>query len=76
MTVGELKKALEGVPDDLNVQVCIETPPCYTCPDGATVDVETVTEGMDWHTSDFLVVPKYRLKLKNNEEVEKWFKCK
>ena len=72
MKVGELKKALEGVPDDLNVQVCIETPGAYVCPDGDTVDVRTVIEGMDWHTSDFLIVPKYRLKLRDDAEIRKW----
>lgn len=72
MTVGELKKALEEVPDFLIVQVCVETPGAYVCPDGATVDVRMAVEGMDWHMSDFLIIPKYRLKLKDEDEVEKW----
>lgn len=76
MTVGELKKTLEGVPDDLNVQVCIETPGAYVCPDGATVDVRMAIEGMDWHMSDFLIVPKYQLKLRDDDEVRKWAKRK
>lgn len=72
MTVGELKKALEGVEDDMPVYVCIETPGGFVCPDGATVDVKTATEGMDWHDDQLLIVPKYRLRLRDDAEVEKW----
>lgn len=71
MTVGELKKALERVPDDNTVQVCIENPG-YVCPDGATVDVRSAVRGFDWHMSDFLIVPKYRLKLRDDAEIRKW----
>lgn len=74
MTVGELKKALEGVEDDKAVEVCVEKPNGFTCPDGATVSVARVVEGMDWHISDLLIVPRYRLRLRDGSEVEKWSK--
>ena len=74
MTVGELKKALEGVEDDKIVEVCVEKPNGFTCPDGAAVGVDRVAEGMDWHMSDLLIVPRYRLRLRDDSEVEKWSK--
>ena len=74
MTVGELKKALEGVEDDRAVEVCVEKPNGFTCPDGATVGVDRVVEGMDWHMSDLLIVPRYKLRLRDDSEVEKWSK--
>ena len=74
MTVGELKKALEGVEDDKAVEVCVEKPNGFTCPDGATVGVDRVVEGIDWHMSDLLIVPRYRLCLRDDSEVEKWSK--
>lgn len=72
MTVGELKKALENVPDDKVVEICVDTPSDFMCPDGATVGVAKVVEGFDWHMTDLLVVPKYRLRLRDDAEVEKW----
>ena len=74
MTVGELKKAIEGVEDDKVVEVCVEKPNGFTCPDGATVCVDRVVEGIDWHMSDLLIVPRYRLRLCDGAEVEKWSK--
>lgn len=74
MTVGELKKALEGVEDGRAVEVCVEKPNGFTCPDGATVGVNRVVEGVDWHMSDLLIVPRYRLRLRDGSEVEKWSK--
>ena len=74
MTVGELKKALEGVEDDKAVEVCVEKPNGFTCPDGATVGVDRVVEGMDWHMSVLLIVPRYWLRLRDGSEVEKWSK--
>ena len=74
MTVGELKKALEGVEDDKGVEGGVEKPSGFTCPDGATVGVDRVVEGIDWHMSDLLVVPRYRLRLRDDSEVEKWSK--
>ena len=72
MTVGELKKALDGVEDDKAVEVCVDGPNGLMCPDGATVGVDRVVEGMDWHMSDLLIVPKYKLRLRDDSEVEKW----
>ena len=72
MTVGELKKALEGVEDGKVVEVCVEKPNGFTCPDGAAVGVDRVVEGTDWHVSDLLVVPRYRLRLRDDSEVGKW----
>ena len=74
MTVGELKKALEGIEDDKAVEVCVEKPNGFTCPDGAAVGVDRVAEGIDWHMSDLLIVPRYRLRLRDGFEVEKWSK--
>lgn len=74
MTVGELKKALEGVEYDKVVEVCVEKPNGFTCPDGASVGVDRVVEGTDWHTSDLLVVPKCRLRLRDDSEIGKWSK--
>ena len=74
MTVGELKKALEGVGDDKVVEVCVEKPSGFTCPDGATVGVDRVVDGIDWHMSDLLIVPRYKLRLRDDPEVEKWSK--
>ena len=74
MTVGELKKALEGVEDDKSVEVCVEKPNGFTCPDGSTVGVDRVVGGIDWHMSDLLIVPRYRLRLRDDSEVEKWSK--
>ena len=72
MTVGELKKALEGIEDDKAVEVCVDEPNGFMCPDGATVGVDRVVEGMDWNMSDLLIVPKYKLRLRDDSEVEKW----
>lgn len=74
MTVGELKKALEGVEDDKVVEVCVEKPNGLTCPDGASVGVDRVVEGTDWHMSDLLIVPRYKLRLRDGAEIEKWSK--
>lgn len=74
MTVGELKKALEGVEDDKAVEVCVERPNGFTCPDGATVGVDRVVEGMDWHDGQLLIIPKYRLRLRDDSEIGKWSK--
>ena len=74
MTVGELKKALEGVEDDKSVEVCVEKPNGFTCTDGATVSVDRVVEGIDWYVSDLLIVPRYKLRLRDDSEVEKWSK--
>ena len=74
MTVGELKKALEGVGDDKVVEVCVEKPSGFTCPDGATVGVDRVVDGIDWHMSPLLIVPRYKLRLRDDPEVEKWSK--
>ena len=74
MTVSELKKVLEGVGGDKVVEVCVEKPSGFTCPDGATVGVDRVVDGIDWHMSDLLIVPRYKLRLRDDPEVEKWSK--
>jgi hypothetical protein len=61
MKVGELKKYLEGVPDDNDVCICVNEPPGYICPDGALVDVKCVVEGFDWHMGKALIVPLHKL---------------
>ena len=74
MTVGELKKALEGVEDDKSVEVCVEKPNGFTGPGGATVGVDRGVDGRDWHMADLLIVPRYKLRLRDDSEVEKWSK--
>lgn len=71
MTLGELRKAINGYPDDMPVHVCVETPGGFVCPDVATVDVRMAVEGMDWHMGQMLIVPKYQLRIKESE-IEKW----
>lgn len=71
MTVAELKKALEGMPDDHDVCVCVNEPPGYMCPDGAVVGVKRVVEGIDWHTGTTLIVPMCSLDI---HDVGKWEK--
>ena len=71
MTVAELKKALEGMPDDNEVCVCANEPPGYMCPDGAVVGVKRVVEGIDWHTGTTLIVPMCSLDI---HDVGKWEK--
>lgn len=69
MTVGELKKLMKGIDDDYIVSICVDEPGAYMCPDGAVVDVERALRGADWHSHEFLIVPKYRLNIKN---VDNW----
>lgn len=71
MTLGELRKAFAGYPDDMPVYICVETPGGFVCPDGATVDILIAVEGMDWHMGQMLIVPKYQLRIKESE-IEKW----
>lgn len=71
MTLGELRKAINGYPDDMSVYICVETPGGFVCPDGAIVDIRTAVEGMDWHMGQMLITPKYRLSIKESE-IEKW----
>lgn len=42
MTVKELKSRLEGMEDDAQVNICVETPGGWLCPDGATVGIKGV----------------------------------
>lgn len=72
MTVGDLKKALARHPDDMTVSISIETPSGLVCPDGAVCDVNSVGRGIDWHGHEFMIRPKYRLRLRDGAEVEKW----
>lgn len=71
MTVGEIKKAFEGIPDDTIVKVCVDTPGGYVCPDGCAIDIRHASEGFDWHMGHFLLVPKYNLKL-TDAGFEQW----
>ena len=71
MTVKELKSILEGMGDDAQVSICVETPGGWVCPDGATVGIKGVYHGFDWHMGEVLVVPEYKLDIRN---VEAWSK--
>lgn len=72
MTVGEVKKLLDGHPDDMPVRISIETPPGFVCPDGALCDIRLVARGIDWHGHEVIVVPRYELRLRDDAEVDKW----
>ena len=69
MTVGKLKEMLKDVPDDMSVEICVNTPGGYICPDGATVGVKMAMPGIDWHMEDFLLVPTNKLDI---HDVGKW----
>ena len=69
MTVSELKGVLERMDDDAIVKICVQEPAGWICPDGATVDVDSVYMGFDWHQGDVLVVPKHKLDI---HDVEAW----
>ena len=69
MTVGMLKDMLKDVPDDMSVEICVNTPAGYVCPDGAVVGVKMAMRGMDWHMGDFLLVPTNKLDI---HDVGKW----
>lgn len=73
MTVKELKSRLEGMEDDAQVNICVETPGGWLCPDGDTVGIKGVYPGFDWHMGEVLVLPEYKLNIKN---VEAWSKRK
>lgn len=72
MTVGEVKKLLDRHPDDMPIRISIETPAGFVCPDGALCDIRLVTRGIDWHGHEVIVIPSYRLRLRDDAEVEKW----
>lgn len=71
MTVGELKNCLKDLNDDMNVEICIETPGGFVCPDGATCSLHKAVEGFDWHMNELLLIPRYRLRLCESE-TDKW----
>lgn len=72
MTVGDLKKALARHPDDMTVSISIETPSGFMCPDGAVCDVNSVGCGIDWHGHEFMIYPKYELRLRDDSVIERW----
>ena len=72
MTVGDLKKALARHPDDMTVSIRIETPSGFVCPDGAVCGVNSVGRGIDWHGHEFMIYPKYGLRLRDDSVIEKW----
>lgn len=69
MTIGKLKELIADKDDDLEVRIEVETPEGLVCPDGATMGVRTIYHGFDWHSRFAVIVPEYRLKVKN---VPKW----
>lgn len=72
MTVESLRHALRDLPGDMRVSICIETPGGFVCPDGAVCDVNSVGRGIDWHDHEFMIRPKYRLRLRDDAEIENW----
>lgn len=72
MTVESLRHALRDLPGDMIVSISIETPGGFVCPDGAVCDVNSVGRGIDWHGHEFMIRPKYRLRLRDDAEIENW----
>lgn len=72
MTVESLRNALRDLPGDMTVSISIETPGGFVCPDGAVCDVNSVGRGIDWHGHEFMIRPKYRLRLRDDAEIENW----
>ena len=71
MTVAELIEVLTNFNADANVSICVREPAGWICPDGATVDVGRIVEGMDWHNGEVLIVPKCQLDIHDVGEWEK-----
>lgn len=69
MTIGRLKKLISDMDDNLEVRIEVESPKGMVCPDGATVGVGTIYREIDWHYKYAIIVPEYRLKVK---DVLKW----
>ena len=69
MTIGKLKELISDMDDDLEVKIDVETPKGMVCPDGATVGVRTIHRGIDWQYKYAIIIPEYRLKIK---DVLKW----
>ena len=70
MKVKELKGIIDMVDPELEVGIAVETPGGYVCPDGCLVGVRYATRGMDWHMGDFVIVPKYQLRMTEKGEDE------
>lgn len=71
MTVKELKDVLNLMDDGSEVKICVNEPDGWICPDGATVDINGVYMGIDWHQGQVLIAPKHKLDI---HDVEEWGK--
>lgn len=69
MTVKELKDVLNLMDDDSEVKICVNEPAGWMCPDGATVDINGVYMGIDWHQGEVLIAPKHKLDI---HDVDEW----
>ena len=69
MTIGRLKELISDMDDNLEVKIEVESPKGFVCPDGATVGVRTIHRGIDWHYKYAIIIPEYRMKIK---DVLKW----
>ena len=69
MTVKELKDVLNLMDDDSEVKICVSEPAGWICPDGATVDINGVYMGFDWHQGEVLIAPKHKLDI---HDVDEW----
>ena len=69
MTIGRLKKLISDMDDKLEVRIEVESPKGMVCPDGANVGVGTIYRGIDCQYKYAIIVPEYRLKIK---DVLKW----
>ena len=69
MTIGKLKELISDMDDDLEAKTEAESPTAMACPDGANVGVGTIYRGIDCQYKYAIIVPEYRLKIK---DVLKW----
>ena len=69
MTVAKLIGALTNFNANAKVSICVQEPDGWICPDGATVDVDRIVAGMDWHNGEVLIVPEHKLDI---HDVDEW----
>ena len=68
MTAREFKERLSNIADDDEVEISVNTPAGWVCPDGALVPVEGVYQGFDWHTGKVIIIPKCKLDIHSIED--------
>lgn len=69
MKVCELIEELSKHDPTSDVYISVREPLGWMCPDGATVELKKVCDGMDWHQGDIMLVPKHELDI---HDVDEW----